>query len=209
MKVAAFIRSEPYKMLLTSLSIKQRLGVVCLCTMPMPVLAFDPSGAATSLVLVLVLALFIVLNTLLQGLFYFAGCYQQRPFAMRYVALSALIPISILGIGLISHRSLSDLAFTSGVALVAIALSLLPMQWIKHTPTSANQQWILPLAALFVLLLSLVITPLALVSVLIAHVSLTRTSFPQLAKKLSWFTLVASYALLGYWLYQVLTTVNG
>lgn len=209
MKVAAFIRSEPYKMLLTPSSTKQRLGAACFCTIPMPVLAFDPSGAATSLVLVLVLTLFIVLNTLLQGLFYFAGCYQQRPFAMRYVALSALIPISTLGIGLISHRSLSDLAFTSGVALVAIALSLLPMQWIKHTPASASQPWILPLVALFVLLLSLILTPLAFVSVIIAHVSITRTSFPQFAKKLSWFMLVTSYALLGYWLYQVLTTVNG
>lgn len=175
-----------------------------LSLLPVPAIAFDPSGGTASLFIILGLGGFTLINLLLQGLFFFAGCYHSRTFAKRHVISALLIPLIAVALAIYDHRGWSDFALNVGIICIGTGLILLPLQLHQIDKTvHAKADWILSLGALTILGLSYIIAPLALFAIIVAHIGLASTP-KQIPKLLNYLALVGGYGLFGYWLYQTL-----
>ena len=168
----------------------------------LPAMAFDPSGGAASLFITLGLGGFTLINLFLQGLFFFAGQYRSATFAKRHVLSALIVPLIAIALAIYDHRGWSDFALNLGIICVGIGLILLPLQLCQiDKPTNRNADWIISLGALFILALSYVIAPLALFTIVLAHICLA-SSTNQIPKILSYISLILGYSLFGYWVYQ-------
>lgn len=183
------------------LSLSALLG---LSLLPLPAMAFDPSGGAASLFIILGLGGFTLINLLLQGLFFFAGKYRNATFAKRHVLSALIIPLMAIALAIYDHRGWSDFALNLGIICVSIGLILLPLQLCQiEKVANRNADWIISVGALFILALSYVIAPFAFFTIVLAHISLT-SSPRNVPKLLSYLGLVLGYALFGYWIYQTI-----
>lgn len=181
------------------LSIPVLLG---LSLLPLPAMAFDSSGGAASLFIILGLGGFTLINLFLQGLFFFAGQYRSATFAKRHVLSALIVPLIAIALAIYDHRGWSDFALNLGIICVGIGLILLPLQLCQiDKPTNRNADWIISLGALFILTLSYVIAPLAFFTIVLAHICLA-SSPNQIPKILSYIGLILGYSLFGYWVYQ-------
>ena len=175
-----------------------------LSLLPMPVMAFDPSGGTASLFIILGLGGFTLINLLLQGLFFFAGKYRNATFAKRHVLSALIIPLMAIALAIYDHRGWSDLALNLGIICVGIGLILLPLQLCQiEKVANHNADWIISVGALFILALSYVIAPFAFFTIVLAHICLA-SSPSKAPKRLSYLGLVLGYALFGYWIYQTI-----
>lgn len=175
-----------------------------LSLLPVPAIAFDPSGGTASLFIILGLGGFTLINLILQGLFFFAGCYRSRTFAKRHVLSALLVPLIAIVLAIYDHRGWSDFALNVGIICIGTGLILLPLQLHQLDKTAhAKADWILSLGALTILGLSYIIAPLALFTIIVAHIGLASTP-KQIPKLLNYLALVSGYGLFGYWLYQTL-----
>lgn len=173
-----------------------------LSLLPLPALAFDPSGGTASLFIILGLGGFTLINLFLQGLFFFAGQYRSAAFAKRHVLSALIVPLIAVALAIYDHRGWSDFALNLGIICVAIGLILLPLQLCQiDKPSNHNADWIISLGALFILALSYVIAPLAFFTLVLAHICLA-SSPSRVPKLLSYISLLFGYGLFGYWLYQ-------
>ncbi|MGI2141319.1 hypothetical protein [Shewanella baltica] len=173
-----------------------------LSLLPLPALAFDPSGGTASLFIILGLGGFTLINLFLQGLFFFAGQYRSAAFAKRHVLSALIVPLIAVALAIYDHRGWSDFALNLGIICVGIGLILLPLQLCQiDKPTNRNADWIISLGALFILALSYVIAPLAFFTIVLAHICLA-SSPSRVPKLLSYISLLFGYGLFGYWLYQ-------
>ncbi|ABX48782.1 hypothetical protein Sbal625DRAFT_1716 [Shewanella baltica OS625] len=173
-----------------------------LSLLPLPALAFDPSGGTASLFIILGLGGFTLINLFLQGLFFFAGQYRSAAFAKRHVLSALIVPLIAVALAIYDHRGWSDFALNLGIICVAIGLILLPLQLCQiDKPSNRNADWIISLGALFILALSYVIAPLAFFTLVLAHICLA-SSPSRVPKLLSYISLLFGYGLFGYWLYQ-------
>lgn len=173
-----------------------------LSLLPLPALAFDPSGGTASLFIILGLGGFTLINLFLQGLFFFAGQYRSAAFAKRHVLSALIVPLIAVALAIYDHRGWSDFALNLGIICVGIGLILLPLQLCQiDKPTNRNADWIISLGALFILALSYVIAPLAFFTIVLAHICLA-SSPSRVPKLLSYIGLLFGYGLFGYWLYQ-------
>ncbi|WP_300476047.1 hypothetical protein [Shewanella sp.] len=173
-----------------------------LSLLPLPALAFDPSGGTASLFIILGLGGFTLINLFLQGLFFFAGQYRSAAFAKRHVLSALIVPLIAVALAIYDHRGWSDFALNLGIICVGIGLILLPLQLCQiDKPTNRNADWIISLGALFILALSYVIAPLAFFTIVLAHICLA-SSPSRVPKLLSYLGLLLGYGLFGYWLYQ-------
>ncbi|MCS6237366.1 hypothetical protein G3495_19945 [Shewanella baltica] len=173
-----------------------------LSLLPMPALAFDPSGGTASLFIILGLGGFTLINLFLQGLFFFAGQYRSAAFAKRHVLSALIVPLIAVALAIYDHRGWSDFALNLGIICVGIGLILLPLQLCQiDKPSNRNADWIISLGALFILALSYVIAPLAFFTLVLAHICLA-SSPSRVPKLLSYLGLLLGYGLFGYWLYQ-------
>lgn len=175
-----------------------------LSLLPVPAIAFDPSGGTASLFIILGLGGFTLINLLLQGLFFFAGRYSSHTFTKRHVFSALLVPLIALALAIYDHRGWSDFALNVGIICIGTGLILLPLQLHQINKTvHAKADWILSLGALTILGLSYIIAPLALFAIVVAHIGLACTP-TQMPKLLNYLALVGGYGLFGYWLYQTL-----
>lgn len=175
-----------------------------LSLLPVPAIAFDPSGGTASLFIILGLGGFTLINLLLQGLFFFAGRYSSHTFTKRHVFSALLVPLIALALAIYDHRGWSDFALNVGIICIGTGLILLPLQLHQINKTvHAKADWILSLGALTILGLSYIIAPLALFAIVVAHIGLASTP-KQKPKLLNYLALVGGYGLFGYWLYQTL-----
>ncbi|MCS6097495.1 hypothetical protein [Shewanella baltica] len=173
-----------------------------LSLLPLPALAFDPSGGTASLFIILGLGGFTLINLFLQGLFFFAGQYRSAAFAKRHVLSALIVPLIAVALAIYDHRGWSDFALNLGIICVGIGLILLPLQLCQiDKPSNRNADWIISLGALFILALSYVIAPLAFFTLVLAHICLA-SSPSRVPKLLSYISLLFGYGLFGYWLYQ-------
>ncbi|MEI8600246.1 hypothetical protein P4S55_03415 [Shewanella sp. PP-Sp27a-2] len=173
-----------------------------LSLLPLPALAFDPSGGTASLFIILGLGGFTLINLFLQGLFFFAGQYRSAAFAKRHVLSALIVPLIAVALAIYDHRGWSDFALNLGIICVAIGLILLPLQLCQiDKPSNRNADLIISLGALFILALSYVIAPLAFFTLVLAHICLA-SSPSRVPKLLSYISLLFGYGLFGYWLYQ-------
>ncbi|WP_338727745.1 hypothetical protein V8687_08090 [Shewanella baltica] len=173
-----------------------------LSLLPLPALAFDPSGGTASLFIILGLGGFTLINLFLQGLFFFAGQYRSAAFAKRHVLSALIVPLIAVALAIYDHRGWSDFALNLGIICVGIGLILLPLQLCQiDKPSNRNADWIISLGALFILALSYVIAPLAFFTIVLAHICLA-SSPSRVPKLLSYISLLFGYGLFGYWLYQ-------
>ncbi|MBO6198071.1 MAG: hypothetical protein J6N79_00575 [Psychrobacter sp.] len=173
-----------------------------LSLLPLPALAFDPSGGTASLFIILGLGGFTLINLFLQGLFFFAGQYRSAAFAKRHVLSALIVPLIAVALAIYDHRGWSDFALNLGIICVGIGLILLPLQLCQiDKPSNRNADWIISLGALFILALSYVIAPLAFFTIVLAHICLA-SSPSRVPKLLSYLGLLLGYGLFGYWLYQ-------
>lgn len=173
-----------------------------LSLLPLPALAFDPSGGTASLFIILGLGGFTLINLFLQGLFFFAGQYRSAIFAKRHVLSALIVPLIAVALAIYDHRGWSDFALNLGIICVGIGLILLPLQLCQiDKPSNRNADWIISLGALFILALSYVIAPLAFFTIVLAHICLA-SSPSRVPKLLSYISLLFGYGLFGYWLYQ-------
>lgn len=173
-----------------------------LSLLPLPALAFDPSGGTASLFIILGLGGFTLINLFLQGLFFFAGQYRSAIFAKRHVLSALIVPLIAVALAIYDHRGWSDFALNLGIICVGIGLILLPLQLCQiDKPSNRNADWIISLGALFILALSYVIAPLAFFTLVLAHICLA-SSPSRVPKLLSYISLLFGYGLFGYWLYQ-------
>ncbi|MGI2159584.1 hypothetical protein [Shewanella baltica] len=173
-----------------------------LSLLPLPALAFDPSGGTASLFIILGLGGFTLINLFLQGLFFFAGQYRSAAFAKRHVLSALIVPLIAVALAIYDHRGWSDFALNLGIICVGIGLILLPLQLCQiDKPTNRNADWIISLGALFILALSYLIAPLAFFTIVLAHICLA-SSPSRVPKLLSYISLLFGYGLFGYWLYQ-------
>ncbi|MCS6192330.1 hypothetical protein [Shewanella baltica] len=173
-----------------------------LSLLPLPALAFDPSGGTASLFIILGLGGFTLINLFLQGLFFFAGRYRSAAFAKRHVLSALIVPLIAVALAIYDHRGWSDFALNLGIICVGIGLILLPLQLCQiDKPSNRNADWIISLGALFILALSYVIAPLAFFTIVLTHICLA-SSPSRVPKLLSYIGLLFGYGLFGYWLYQ-------
>lgn len=175
-----------------------------LSLLPVPAMAFDPSGGTASLFIILGLGGFTLINLFLQGLFFFAGKYCNAAFAKRHVLSALIIPLMAIALAIYDHRGWSDLALNLGIICVGIGLILLPLQLCQIEKTAShNADWIISVGALFILALSYVIAPFAFFTIVLAHICLA-SSPSNVPKLLSYLGLVLGYALFVYWIYQTI-----
>ncbi|MGI1967066.1 hypothetical protein ACRN9N_01225 [Shewanella baltica] len=173
-----------------------------LSLLPLPALAFDPSGGTASLFIILGLGGFTLINLFLQGLFFFAGQYRSAAFAKRHVLSALIVPLIAVALAIYDHRGWSDFALNLGIICVGIGLILLPLQLCQiDKPSNRNADWIISLGELFILALSYVIAPLAFFTIVLTHICLA-SSPSRVPKLLSYLGLLLGYGLFGYWLYQ-------
>ncbi|MFB2641424.1 hypothetical protein ACE02D_03900 [Shewanella bicestrii] len=178
-----------------------------------PVMAFDSSGGTASLFIIVGLGGFTLINALMQGLFFFAGQYRYPLFAKRHVLTALIVPLLAFALTLYDHRAWSDFALNLGMIIVGVGLILLPLQLRQlNQPSNQHANWLLSLGALFILGISYLLPPCALFAIILGHIALaSHAKAPTKAlgaKLLSYLVLVASYALLGYWLYQLLSKLG-
>ena len=191
-----------YSSLCQSKCLSSLPALLGLSLLPLPALAFDPSGGTASLFIILGLGGFTLINLFLQGLFFFAGQYRSAAFAKRHVLSALIVPLIAVALAIYDHRGWSDFALNLGIICVGIGLILLPLQLCQiDKPTNRNADWIISLGALFILALSYVIAPLAFFSIVLAHICLA-SSPSRVPKLLSYISLLFGYGLFGYWLYQ-------
>ncbi|MFG0454648.1 hypothetical protein [Shewanella mangrovisoli] len=175
-----------------------------------PAMAFDSSGGTASLVIIVGLGGFTLINALMQGLFFFAGQYRNPIFAKRHVLFALIAPLLAFALTLYDHRAWSDFALNLGMIIVGVGLILLPLQLRQlNQPSTRHANWLLSLGALFVLGISYLLPPCALLAIILGHIALaSNAKSPTKAlgsKLLSYGVFAASYALFGYWLYHLLS----
>lgn len=191
-----------YSSLCQSKCLSSLPALLGLSLLPLPALAFDPSGGTASLFIILGLGGFTLINLFLQGLFFFAGRYRSATFAKRHVLSALIVPLIAVALAIYDHRGWSDFALNLGIICVGIGLILLPLQLCQiDKPSNRNADWIISLGALFILALSYVIAPLAFFTIVLAHICLA-SSPSRVPKLLSYIGLLFGYGLFGYWLYQ-------
>ena len=175
-----------------------------------PALAFDSSGGSASLFIIVGLGGFTLLNSLMQGLFFFAGQYRNPIFAKRHVLSALIVPLLAFALTLYDHRSWSDFALNLGMIIVGVGLILLPLQLRQlNQPSNQHANCLLNLGAILVLGISYLVPPCALFAMILAHIAIAsrpNTEFQKIiAKTMSYLILAASYALFGYWLFHLLS----
>ncbi|MFB2668412.1 hypothetical protein ACE02U_06445 [Shewanella xiamenensis] len=175
-----------------------------------PALAFDSSGGSASLFIIVGLGGFTLLNSLMQGLFFFAGQYRNPIFAKRHVLSALIVPLLAFALTLYDHRSWSDFALNLGMIIVGVGLILLPLQLRQlNQPSNQHANWLLNLGAILVLGISYLVPPCALFAIILAHIAIASRPNTEaqklIAKTLSYLILAASYALFGYWLFHLLS----
>ncbi|WP_133180530.1 hypothetical protein [Shewanella decolorationis] len=175
-----------------------------------PALAFDSSGGSASLFIIVGLGGFTLLNSLMQGLFFFAGQYRNPIFAKRHVLSALIVPLLAFALTLYDHRSWSDFALNLGMIIVGVGLILLPLQLRQlNQPSNQHANWLLNLGAILVLGISYLVPPCALFAMILAHIAIASRPNTEaqklIAKTLSYLILAASYALFGYWLFHLLS----
>lgn len=175
-----------------------------------PALAFDSSGGSASLFIIVGLGGFTLLNSLMQGLFFFAGQYRNPIFAKRHVLSALIVPLLAFALTLYDHRSWSDFALNLGMIIVGVGLILLPLQLRQlNQPSNQHASWLLNLGAILVLGISYLVPPCALFAMILAHIAIASRPNTEaqkiIAKTLSYLILAASYALFGYWLFHLLS----
>ncbi|MGI2069200.1 hypothetical protein [Shewanella baltica] len=191
-----------YSSLCQSKCLSSLPALLGLSLLPLPALAFDPSGGTASLFIILGLGGFTLINLFLQGLFFFAGQYRSAAFAKGHVLSALIVPLIAVALAIYDHRGWSDFALNLGIICVGIGLILLPLQLCQiDKPSNRNADWIISLGALFILALSYVIAPLAFFTLVLAHICLA-SSPSRVPKLLSYISLLFGYGLFGYWLYQ-------
>ncbi|ESE40967.1 hypothetical protein [Shewanella decolorationis] len=175
-----------------------------------PALAFDSSGGSASLFIIVGLGGFTLLNSLMQGLFFFAGQYRNPIFAKRHVLSALIVPLLAFALTLYDHSSWSDFALNLGMIIVGVGLILLPLQLRQlNQPSNQHANWLLNLGAILVLGISYLVPPCALFAIILAHIAIASRPNTEaqklIAKTMSYLILAASYALFGYWLFHLLS----
>ncbi|QFU22006.1 hypothetical protein FM038_007485 [Shewanella eurypsychrophilus] len=122
--------------------------------------------------IILVLGGFILLNLILNGLFFFAGKYHSKRFSQGHTIISLVLPAIALIWTLINHVGFADLAINMGLIVVAVGLSLLPLQLSLHQKEQHSYtSLLLTIGAAGFLALSYLIQPIAIFAIAAAHVA--------------------------------------
>ncbi|WP_299787996.1 hypothetical protein [uncultured Shewanella sp.] len=186
------------------MSIRGVLASTLLLLIPAPAFAFSSAGSTATAFIILVLGSFTILNLILNALFFFAGRYQSRRFSKVHSLCSLIIPAIALVLTVIDHRGFADMAFNIGLIIIAVALALLPLQLtLSKRAQSPHGSLILALGALVFLTIAYLFPPVALFSILVAHMALKSHSDNK-ARIIAFVALIIGYPLMAYWLYQTL-----
>ncbi|PHQ75827.1 MAG: hypothetical protein COB74_04095 [Shewanella sp.] len=175
-----------------------------LLTSSFPAHATDGIGYSASAFIILVLGGFLLMNLMLNGLFFFAGKYQNKGFSRGHTSVSLILPAIALIWTLVDHVGFADLALNIGLITVAVGLALLPLQLSLHQRAEHGYtSLLLILGAIGFLALSYLVQPIAIFALASAHIALTSQSNTK-AKVLSILTLIGGYSVLAYWGVQTL-----
>jgi len=175
-----------------------------------PAMAFGSSAGTASLFIIVGVGGFTLLNSLMQGLFFFAGQYRNPIFAKRHVLSALIVPLLAFALTLYDHRTWSDFTLNLGMIIVGVGLILLPLQLRQfNQPSNRHADWLLNLGAILVLGISYLVPPCALFAMILAHIAIASRPNTEakkiIAKPLSYLILAASYALFGYWIFHLLS----
>lgn len=169
--------------------------------------AMDGTAYTATAFIILVLGGFILMNLVLNGLFFFAGKYQSKRFSKTHTIVSLILPVVALIWTVVDHVGFADLALNIGLIIVAIGLALLPIQLSLHQRSEHSYtSLILSIGSLAFLGLSYLIQPIAIFAIVAAHVSLmsklNSDKQANSARIFAFTSLAISYPVLAYWLYQ-------
>ncbi|MGS0676346.1 hypothetical protein [Shewanella sp. 0m-4] len=171
---------------------------------PLPAFAMA-SDTTNVLLLAITLGGFSLFNLLLNALFYFTGKYHSRNFAKMHTLVAIIPSVIALFVALIYFDTAGAISMNIGVIIIAIGLSLLPLQ-LNLSATKAptkNSALIIVLAAISLLIAAYFVTPIAIFAIACAHVALISQADIKV-KFLSLSTLAIGYGYLGYWAYQII-----
>ena len=175
----------------------------------MPAYASTTSMANDSILILIALIAFSFINTIVQACCYFSGQYVQASFSQKHVTVSLLMPIAAL-IGFISqYESFAQFVLYLGAVVLSVGMALIPMPLTNKKSPSRLSALILLTGAIIILPLSVIIAPISLFSIALCHIGLKQTQVPPFAKFATVLTLLTSYGLLFYWLYQLINQVAG
>lgn len=177
------------------------------CFFAMPAYASTTSMANDSILILIALIGFSFINAVVQACCYFSGQYVQASFSQKHVTISLLIPIAAL-IGFIAqYESLAQFILYLGAVVLSVGVALIPMPLTNKKSPSRFSSLILLTGAIVILPLSIIVAPISLFSIALCHIGLKQTDVPPFAKFATILTLLTSYGLLFYWLYQLMTQV--
>ena len=164
--------------------------------------AIDGTAYTATAFIILVLGGFILMNLILNGLFFFAGKYHSKRFSQGHALISLALPAIALIWTLIDHVGFADLAMNIGLIIVAVGLGLLPLllclhQKEQHSYTSL----LLTIGAAGFLALSYLIQPIAIFAVAAAHVAFISNANIK-ARVCSALVLICGYLVVGNWVVQ-------
>ncbi|MBT1443221.1 hypothetical protein KJI95_01595 [Shewanella sp. JM162201] len=160
--------------------------------------AFDRSGSITTMVLILGLGSFTLLNLISQFAFYLSGFYRSARFARRHVILSLLPVAAAVLFVILNAQHFGGLMMDMGLVLVALALALLPL--LVADKPAPERPWVSLLAAALMLAAGFVVAPITAFALILAHVSL---NYLKGHSRFGALLIIAiGYPFLGVYLYQ-------
>ncbi len=173
----------------------------------MPTYASTTSMANDSILILIALMAFSFINAIVQACCYFSGQYVQSSFSQKHVTVSLLFPLAAL-IGFVSqYESFAQFVLYLGAVVLSIGTALIPMPLTNKKSPSRLSTLILLTGAIVILPLSIIVAPISIFSIALCHIGLKQTDIPPFAKFATVLTLLTSYGLLFYWLYQLITQV--
>src|SRR5690606_34960478 len=137
-----------------NLLMKLKYPCALVALFPLSAMAAQPDGLMAGGFTILVLGGFILVNLLLQLVFYFNGQYSDRWFCSSHIYWALPIPLIAMLLVFWGHASIVGLSMNFGLVLIAVALALLPLQ-LKNSAKVAGPQagWRLLASSALLLLL--------------------------------------------------------
>ncbi|WP_285162924.1 hypothetical protein [Shewanella goraebulensis] len=182
----------------------QILSGIAMSFLTLPAYASTTTIANDSILILIALMAFAFINAIVQACCYFSGQYVQASFSQKHVTVSLLVPIAALIGFIMQYESFAQFVLYLGVVVLSIGTALIPMPLTNKKSPSRFSALILLTGAIIILPLSIIVAPISIFSIALCHIGLKQSEVPPFAKFATLLTLITSYGLLFYWLYQVI-----
>ncbi|MEZ9368829.1 hypothetical protein AB4140_08395 [Shewanella sp. 10N.286.51.B2] len=188
----------------------QKTSIILLSSLvASPAFAASSTTMTNNSILIFIgLMAFTCVNAIAQASCYFAGLYVQKSVSQKHVTLSLVFPLIAL-IGFIAeYQSLAQFILYLGAVLLGFGAALVPLLLTNKKVPCMQSALILLTGAIIILPLSIIIAPISLFSIVLCHLALKQTAVAPIAKLSIILTLLTSYGLFAYWLFQIFNKIT-